>query len=100
MIRLFAIMTVLCGLVLGCAQRAPSGGNDQLASDDKSVVTMVHSRLRDDPVTSRLSLGVESADGIVTLNGRIDNAAMRMRAVGIVRGTPGVRGVIDKTVQF
>ena len=61
---------------------------------------MVQLRLSEDPTTSRLGLGIESSDGIVTISGRIDNAARRMRAIGIARSVPGVRGVIDKTVQF
>ena len=100
MIRLLAAIILSCGLLTGCAQTTPSASSGAVSDEDRAIVSMVYARIAQDPVTARLNLGVESVDGIVTVNGRIDNATTKMRAIGIVRGISGVRGVIDKTVQF
>lgn len=99
------ILTVLAmGVVLGVSGCAST--RERVAAEipqptaDEALVIHIDQRLRNDPVTSRLRLGVQSVDGIVTLSGRIDESAVRMRAVNLVRGTPGVRGVIDNTMDF
>ncbi|HMO04631.1 MAG TPA: BON domain-containing protein [Kiritimatiellia bacterium] len=82
----------------GCASLpALDNGGDP---SDTAVRVRIEQRLSSDPVTAPLRLGITVDDGIVTLSGRIDQAHVRLRAVSIVRGTPGVRGVIDKTLQF
>jgi len=86
--------------MMGCATTEKLQSAMPEITADNEVVRLIERRLSADPVTSRLRLGIESDDGIVTLSGRIDNSAVRMRAVSLVRGTPGVRGVIDKTLQF
>lgn len=88
----------LCSLMAGCA--TGSGGGTDPGTSDEAVQTRVVQRLRADLDTAPLNLGVQVEDGVATLSGRIDAPATRMRAVSIVRGTPGVRGVIDKTYRF
>lgn len=92
------MMLVWAVVVSGCASLpAVDGGGDPA---DAAVRGRIEQRLSADPVTAPLRLGIQVDDGIVTLSGRIDQAHVRLRAVSIVRGTPGVRGVIDKTLQF
>jgi len=86
--------------VSGCATDKRLGSNLPEMTEEHALINHIEQRLANDPVTARLRLGVESEDGVVTLSGRIDQPAVRMRAVSVVRGTPGVRGVIDKTLQF
>ena len=86
--------------VSGCATGERERSPLPQLSSEQAMMNQIERRLASDPVTSRLRLGIQSEDGIVTLTGRIDQSAVRMRAVSIVRGTPGVRGVIDKTLQF
>lgn len=86
--------------VSGCATKERIASNLPEMTEEQAIVNHIQQRLANDPVTARLRLGVQSEDGVVTLSGRIDQSAVRMRAVSIVRGTPGVRGVIDKTLQF
>jgi osmotically-inducible protein OsmY len=97
------LVVVAFGLLVavsGCATGERLGSNLPQITEEQALVNRVSQRLSSDPVTARLSLGIASDDGVVTLTGRIDQSAVRMRAVSVVRGTPGVRGVIDKTLQF
>lgn len=100
-IYLFLSIVAISLMTPGCAHRDSSGlAAAAAASPDEKIAMEAKHRLYSDPVTARLNLGIVSDDGVVTLTGRIDNSAMRMRAISVIRSTPGVRGVIDKTVQF
>lgn len=87
----------------GCASVSKPAA-DQLSdaslSGDAAIENRVLNRLWEDPVTSHLNLSIRSEDGIVTITGRIDNAAAKARAISIVRSTAGVRGVIDRIFQY
>jgi len=98
-IVLILSLVAFSSIMTGCAS-APSAGEETGETSDAAIVSQAQRRLAADPVTTRLRLGIQSDDGIVTMTGRIDNSAVRMRAISAIRGTPGVRGVIDKTVQF
>jgi len=95
-IILVVALVIVCGV--GCAQRQPASASSATAGDD--LIHSVYQRLNADPVTTHLDLVLQSDDGIVTIYGRIDNSAARLRAVSIVRSTAGVRGVIDKTFKY
>jgi osmotically-inducible protein OsmY len=97
MIRTLLGLLMLLGF-MGCAATGPLLDADR--SPDQELAASISSRLRSDPVTARTNLGVEVDDGVVTLMGRLDNKAVRLRALSVVQGTPGVRGVIDKTFSF
>ncbi len=92
------VMMVWTVVVAGCAS-LPSV-DDGRDPADAAIRGRIEQRLAADPVTTPLRLGIQVDDGIVTLSGRIDQAHVRLRAISVVRGTPGVRGVIDKTLQF
>ena len=52
-------------------------------------------RLETDTATARQNIGVSVTEGVVTLNGRIANPNVRLRAKALARGTEGVKGVVD-----
>ena len=92
---------VVTAALFGCAGLAPDSKEVVAApGDNEALVNNIQIRLFNDPVTSRMKLGLAADDGIVTVTGRIDNPSARLRAISVVRSTPGVRGVIDKTYQF
>ena len=91
---------VVLGVLVVAAGCAMTGSVREPLTGDAALAHAVQTRLRDDPMTARANLGVEADDGVVTLIGRLDSKAMRLRAVSVVQGTPGVRGVIDKTFSF
>ena len=83
-----------CGasLVMGCANLAlPETGSDA------ELAEAIQDRLSQDAVAGRSPLGVSVEQGVATLSGSLSDAGARARALSIVRGTPGVRGVVDST---
>lgn len=100
MFRYALIIFLLCQVVVGCAQRAPSADAATSSSTLDDLDSRVYQRLATDPVTARMRLSVVSSDGIVTLSGRVESPSERLRAVSVVRGTPGVRAVIDKLRRY
>lgn len=99
--KVIVLAYMLCLAILtGCAGLDDTSLSLTPGSADEAIIMEVERRLDRDPVTARLQLGVESNDGIVTLSGRIDSPAAKLRAVSAVRGTAGVKAVIDNTVRF
>jgi outer membrane murein-binding lipoprotein Lpp len=86
----------------GCAslQGADDVEGDASLVSDRALASEVNDRLRMDRQTTKYTIGVSVEDGIVTLTGPVREAAARMQAIGIVRGTPGVKGVVDQMIQF
>ena len=84
----------LAGLALvaltGCGTLSGSPAGD-LADD-------VRGRRANDPLTGRCLISVSITDGVVTLDGRVPDESVRMRAKGIARGAEGVKGVVDNLV--
>jgi len=100
LMRAIVLMVSVSGLLAGCSTPSSRPTSTAVSMSNAELETMVLLRLSNDPVTSRLQLGVQAEAGVVTLTGRIDQAAMRARTLAVVRGTPGVLNVIDKTFQF
>ena len=100
MLRYALVIFLLCQITVGCVQRQPAASSSSKTQKIDNLETRIYQRLSTDPATARLKLRVQSSDGIVTLSGRISEASERLRAVSIVRATPGVRAVIDKTRRF
>jgi osmotically-inducible protein OsmY len=91
--RLFSIMLMLTAIlaIAGCA----SMSMDQGPAGDQAIAQDVQERLRADPVTARHVIGVQVRDAVVTLQGLVPDAAVRLRADAIARETQGVTSVVD-----
>ncbi len=90
---------VVAGLLLALA----AAGCASLPSDEggSSVVAeAVASRLAMDPLLAGPGVTVSEEQGVVTLRGVVANEAQRARAVSMARGTPGVKGVVDRLRVF
>lgn len=88
----------------------PPGGLDDLAQQkaaevagttadaigDAAVTAKVKTKFLADTAVSGLKIDVDTKDGVVTLSGRVPNAAEKTRAVSIAKGTDGVKSVVDK----
>jgi len=75
---------VLALLALGCAET------------DTGITTAVNARLAADDEVSTYNIDVETADGVVTLTGEVDDPRARDRAIELARNTDGVRDVVDR----
>lgn len=66
------------------------------AQTDPGITTAVKGKLAADDVVKSYRIDVDTKDHVVTLNGAVDTAAARERAVQLARGTNGVRDVVDR----
>lgn len=83
------------------AQGYPGGAAASAATvDDRQLARDVLNRLLDDSITGSLMFGVNAQNGMVTVDGAVPDETIRTRALGIVRSTPGVRGVIDRLSRY
>ena len=99
MFRYALIVFLLCQITVGCAQREPATPSANTQAENK-LEKQILQRLSTDPITSKLKFRIDLDDGVVTLMGRADSAEVRLRAISVVRSTPGVRAVIDKIYRY
>ena len=65
---------------------------------DASITAAIKMKMADDPVVSAMKINVDTADGNVTLNGTVQNAAEEGQAVRVAKSVDGVKGVESKLV--
>ena len=63
--------------------------------DDTAITTEAKAKLTADKLSNLTKIEVKTENGIVTLNGVVDDADRRVRAAQIVSGVNGVKGVIN-----
>ncbi len=68
------------------------------AVDDAAITTKVKTAVIAEPGLSALKIDVDTKDGVVTLTGTVDSAAMKDRAQQVAQGVSGVRSVVDNLV--
>lgn len=66
------------------------------SSTDPGLTTAVKSKLAADDTVKAYRIDVDTKDAVVTLNGAVDTAVARQRAVELARGTEGVLDVVDQ----
>ncbi len=80
----------------GCAALEGQDLAAEPTSDD-GIAAVANSRLNDDAVVGRAMLSVTVDNGLAILYGTVPDEAARQRALHVVRGTPGVYDVLDRT---
>lgn len=65
---------------------------------DASITAAVKMKMADDPVVSAMKIDVDTSDGIVTLNGTIQDKAEGDQAVHVANSVDGVKRVDSKLV--
>ena len=66
------------------------------AQTDAGITTNVKTKLAADDTVKAYQIDVDTANGVVTLNGAVQNEMAKDHAVMIARNTDGVRDVIDQ----
>lgn len=101
-LTLVALAIGLAFAALGCSPKADTpmvttapGTTVGMEIDDTVVTTRVKSALIEHDETKGFDIKVETRKGLVQLSGFVDNRSQADRAVGIVRGVEGVKGVTD-----
>src|SRR5688572_29887263 len=80
-------------LILGVAGPAAA---QKTAIKDGWLVTKLHSLFVPEDALSGSNIDVDVKAGVVTLQGTVPNEAARARAIAIVKGADGVKGVTDQ----
>jgi hyperosmotically inducible periplasmic protein len=66
------------------------------AIDDAAVTTKVKAAIAADSALTALQINVDTANGVVTLNGEVDSQANSDKAASIATGVSDVKGVENK----
>ena len=66
------------------------------AQTDAGITTNVKTKLAADDTVKAYQIDVDTANGVVTLTGTVENTAAKEMAVGITRQTDGVTDVVDR----
>lgn len=94
--RFFALLLLAVFFVTGC-QTLDESGIYSDPSSDAAIAADANTRLNDDSMTARATLGVSVRNGVATLSGMVPNETTRLRAKSIVSGVNGVTSVVDRT---
>ena len=79
------VLAIILGLGMGCAKKP----------DDAKISSDIQAKFSQDSGLSTKQLSVQSADGVVTLSGNVDNDAQREAASRQAAATPGVKEVVN-----
>jgi len=86
-----ALLTIAAAGSIATAEAAQKG-----AIKDGWLVTKLHSMFINEDALSGSNIDVDVKGGMVTLQGTVPNAAARARAIAVVKGADGVKGVTDQ----
>ena len=90
--RVLAVFLMLLTVVTGCATGGRTAGD---TVDDGMINASVKSKLVADKVSNLTRVDVDTRNGVVYLNGSVDNEDQRMRAEQIAREAKGVQSVVN-----
>lgn len=85
------VVTLAVALIGGAG---PVGAEEPL--DDVEIINAVDDRLIADPGTPAYEVEVSCVDGVVTLDGSVNNILAKDRAVKLASTVKGVRGVVNR----
>jgi hyperosmotically inducible protein len=78
-------------------ERLPASDElSRLRSTDPVILATIKAQLALDPMVSALAIDVDVDDGVVTLQGDVEDEAAHARAVSIARAVAGVKEVRDR----
>jgi hyperosmotically inducible protein len=66
------------------------------SESDPGITTAVKGKLAADDTVKAYRIDVDTKEGVVTLNGKVDTEMAKSRAVELAKGTDGVRDVVDR----
>ncbi len=78
-----------------CALVALTGVACKSGPSDAELTASVKTKLAADSTIPAAKVSVDTKDGVVTLSGEVDNAAVKSKAESIAKGVEGVKSVAD-----
>jgi osmotically-inducible protein OsmY len=80
-------------------EKVAQGANEvERVAADAALTAKIKSKMALDDSIDALDIDVDTAKGVVTLNGSVDSEQHRERAVRLARETDGVVSVVDRLV--
>ena len=83
-------------LLVGGAGCATMSSVDPASMTDADIVAEAQDRLRADPIAGRTVYVVSCEQGVLTIEGVVKGATMRVAALSAAKSTPGVKEVVDR----
>ncbi len=80
------------GVAVGEGAKEAAQQVNQTATD-ASITAAVKMKMADDPNVSATDINVDTTDGVVTLNGKVQDSAVAQKAVAIAKSVDGVKRV-------
>lgn len=79
------------------AEKVADGANQaQRIASNAALTAKIKSKMALDDTVEAARINVDTAEGVVTLNGTVESPAQRERAMQLARETNGVTSVIDR----
>ena len=92
--RQLLVCALALALTAGASAPAAARSVGQVI-DDTAITTEIKARLTADKLSNLTRIEVKTDNGIVTLNGVVDEAARRTRAAQIAAAVGGVKGIVN-----
>jgi len=89
---------IAAAFMLGACASTPTQESTGEHIDDAAITAKVNSALIEDPQVKARQVDVETARGVVQLNGFVDTAAAKDRATSVARSVTGVQQVHNNLV--
>jgi osmotically-inducible protein OsmY len=90
-IRFFSVAILAVALLSGC--QAMTGKTAGQTVDDAAVTTAVKAKLASERAVTMTRIDVDTNNGVVSLNGVVDDPAMKTRAEELAKQVNGVQQV-------
>ena len=91
-------LLIAAAFMLGACASTPTQESTGEHIDDAAITAKVNSALIEDPQVKARQVDVETARGVVQLNGFVDTAAAKDRATSVARSVTGVQQVHNNLV--
>jgi hyperosmotically inducible protein len=96
--RFFPLLVAAAALGLGACASTPTQESTGEHIDDAAITAKVNTALVQDPQVKARQVDVETARGVVQLNGFVDTTAAKDRATTVARSVTGVQQVHNNLV--
>ncbi len=88
-----SLMALMALVLVGCTTLTGKTLGENI--DDASITAAVKTKLAGEKATTLTRIDVDTNQGVVYLNGVVENAAMKSRAAELARQVRGVREVVN-----
>lgn len=86
------LLSLLCFFIIGCASNKFANCTTS-SCRDTNITTEVQIKIAADTCLNDQGIDVSTFEGVVTLNGTVENPTQRNNAIFYARSVPGVKGV-------